>query len=111
MWFWQLPDSGSLHPAFPYKLSSSCSASWPLSWSIRGCYQSSASHDDHIQVLDLKPPGSAGLDEEAHLNGVVNSLYTLISVTICVLSQAGEMGALGIFPGGEHGEDCLFCVS
>lgn len=52
----------------------------------------------------------AVLDEEAHLHGVVNSLYALISVTICVLSQAGEMGALGIFPGGEHGEHCLFCV-
>lgn len=63
-----------------------------------------------MQVLDLEPPGSAGLDEEAHLHRVVNSLYALISVTICVLSQAGEMGALWIFPGGEHKEDCLFWV-
>lgn len=66
--------------------------------------------NDHIQVLDIKPPGSAGLDEEAHLHRVVNSLCALISVTICVLSQAGEMGALQVFPGGEHREDCLFCV-
>lgn len=94
----------------PYKLSSSCSAFWSLSWSIQGCYQSSASHDDHIQVLDLEPRDSSGLDEDAHLHSMVNSLCALISVTICVLSQAGEMGALQIFPGGEHREDCLFCV-
>lgn len=50
---------------------------------------SSASHNDHIQVLDIELPGSPGLDEEAHLHRVVNSLYALISVTICVLSQAG----------------------
>lgn len=103
-WLWQFAS------CLPYKLSSSCSSSWPLSWSIRGCYWSSARHVDHIQVLNIELPGNAELDEEPHLHRVVNSLYALISVTICVLSQAGEMGALQIFPGGEHRGDCLFCV-
>lgn len=90
-WLWQFAS------CFPYKLPSNFLAFWPLFWSIRGSYRSSANRDDHIQALYLKPPGSAGLDEEAHLHGVVNSLYVLISATICVLAWAGETGALGIY--------------
>lgn len=97
MWLRQLPGSGSLLLASPTNCLQTSWLSGPLFWSIRGCYRSSANCDDHIQALHLKPPGSAGLDEEAHLHGVVNSLYVLISVTICVLAWAGETGALGIY--------------
>lgn len=48
-------------------------------------------------MLLFVPPGSTGLDEEAHLHGAVNSLYVLISMTICVLACAGEMEARGIY--------------
>lgn len=100
MWLRQLPGSGSLCLASPYKLPSNFLAFWPPPtpfWSIRGCYRSSANRADRIQAPYLKPPGSAGLDEEAHLHGAVNSLYVLISATICVLAWAGETGTLGIY--------------
>lgn len=97
MWLRQLPGSGSLHLASPINCLQTSWLSGTLFWSIRGCYRSSANHDDHIQVLYLKPPGGAGLDEEAHLHRAVNSLYVLISETICVLARAGETGTLGIY--------------
>jgi len=97
MWLRQLPGSGSLHLPSPTNCLQTSRLSGPLFWSIGGCYRSSAHRDGDIQALSLRPPGSAGLDEAAHLHGAVNSLYVLISVTICVLARAGETGALGIY--------------
>lgn len=59
---------------------------------------------------NLKPLGSAGLGEAARLHGVVNSLYALISVTICVPARAGERELLGFIPGGEHRALLILCV-
>lgn len=56
----------------------------------------------------LKPPSCAGLDAAAHLRGVVNSLYVLISATICIPAPGWEL--VEFIPGGERGGDCLFCA-